>query len=191
MELAASQLGWADTGKGNPKSALLDCAPSKAEPKSQSCTLEEVIFSVHVWIVSDDVERGPPRHHLEHQHPQRPPVHAEPCKAHTAHSFHLPSHTNQHWWPGLSAGITDLHHHCMSLSLLNWDDKWKELRCLQAAKLQSKCFLINIFQAKYDLKEAEISDWKRKKPLCFRKKLNCTSTQVLLYINTEMCQLKN
>ena len=40
-------------------------------------TLEEVLFSVHVGIVCDDVERRPPSHHLKHQHAQRPPVHTE------------------------------------------------------------------------------------------------------------------
>lgn len=123
---------------------LLDCIPQKQQPKAQSCTLEEVIFSVHVWIVSDDVERGPPRHHLEHQHPQCPPVHTEPCKAHTAHSFHPPSHTNQHWWPALRAGITDLHHHWMSLSLLNWDDKWRRTEVFAGSKAAVQMLPYNI-----------------------------------------------
>lgn len=42
-------------------------------------TLEEVLLCVHVRIVCDYVERGPAGHHLEHQHAQSPPVHAEPC----------------------------------------------------------------------------------------------------------------
>ena len=41
-------------------------------------TLEKVVFSVHVGVVSDDVEGGAACPHLEHQHAQRPPVHAEP-----------------------------------------------------------------------------------------------------------------
>lgn len=42
-------------------------------------TLEEVVFCVLVGVVraADDVERRAARHHLKHQHAERPPVHAE------------------------------------------------------------------------------------------------------------------
>lgn len=33
-----------------------------------SLTLEEVLLGIHVRIVGDDVERGPPGHHLKHKH---------------------------------------------------------------------------------------------------------------------------
>lgn len=47
------------------------------DPPSHSVTLEQVVLGVHVGVVGDDVEGGAPGHHLEHEHTQRPPVHAE------------------------------------------------------------------------------------------------------------------
>lgn len=54
--------------------------PQKKTKYQNDCTLEEVIFSVHVWIVSNNIKWRPSCHHFKHQHPESPPVHTEPCK---------------------------------------------------------------------------------------------------------------
>lgn len=55
-------------------------APHPPEPQRRF-TLEEIVFCVLVRVIraADNVERRAARHHLEHQHAQRPPVHAEAC----------------------------------------------------------------------------------------------------------------
>ncbi len=46
--------------------------------------MKEVVLAVLVWLVrhADDVEGRPAGHHLEHEHAQGPPVHAEACNGH-------------------------------------------------------------------------------------------------------------
>jgi len=54
--------------------------PPRKKKNQDDYTLKEVIFSVHVWIVSDNIKRRPSCHHFKHQHTESPPVHTEPCK---------------------------------------------------------------------------------------------------------------
>lgn len=60
---------------------IFSISPPRKEKKNQNnYTLEEVIFSVHVWIVSNNIKWRPSCHHFKHQHTESPPVHTEPCK---------------------------------------------------------------------------------------------------------------
>lgn len=75
--------GSVRTGPARPRLWERAGAGTSLGPSGHSTvTLEQVVLSVHVGVVRDDVEGGAPGHHLKHQHPQRPPVHAEPWREH-------------------------------------------------------------------------------------------------------------
>lgn len=87
------------------------------------------------------------------------------------------SHANQDWWPGSSTEITDMIYTIMDefeFSQLR-SQIYGTQRCLQAAKLQLKCFLIISFNKYFSghvwLKRSLNECLEEKTTLYFRKKI--------------------